>query len=352
MTATPPTIWLLDDGGVSLGGGQLFALRLARNADRPVRLVCPPGSPLWDAAGDLDRVGAAFPAPTPLHAPALALGAARLRRALAGARRPGSVVVSGSIRASLLAGIALAARRDAPPLVHLLHERDSAHRPSVRLALRRAPRVLAIGSQAADAYRAALPRATVDRIDNFLAPGELAALEAIRRPRAGDASKPVVGVLARLIREKGIHALVDELAAVPASWAELIVGGPRQDEAYAASVERGLSAAGLSDRARLIGPVDDVPAFLAGIDVLVVPSTGNENQPTVILEALAAGVPVVVRAPLWSEAFAGLPVVPYARADELAAALGAPPAPADPHVVAERFGPEQVLAAIDAAARR
>jgi glycosyltransferase involved in cell wall biosynthesis len=343
------TIWLLDDGGVSLGGGQLFALRLARNAGRPVRLVCPPGSPLWDAAEDLDRVAARFPAPVPHKAPSLAAAALGLRRALAAARAEEAVVVSGSIRASMLAGIALTARRDAPPLVHLLHERDSAERASVRIALRRSQRVLTVGSKAAEAYRKALPEASVSQIENFLAPDELARLVAIRRPPRG--GPPVLGVLARLIAEKGIDALVDELAAVPDAWAELRVGGPRQDERYAASVERQVAAAGLDDRVRLVGPVGDVPGFLASIDVLVVPSTGNENQPTVILEALAAGVPVVVRSSLWSQAFAGLPVVRYETASELSASLSSAPAPAaDPEVVARRFGVEQVVAAIDAIA--
>ena len=61
-----------------------------------------------------------------------------------------------------------------------------------------------------------------------------------------------------------------------------------------------------------------MPGFLGSIDTLIVPSTGKEAQPTAIIEALAYGVPVVVRAPLYSPDFDGLPVTPYGSAGELA----------------------------------
>ena len=48
-----------------------------------------------------------------------------------------------------------------------------------------------------------------------------------------------------------------------------------------------------------------MPGFLGSIDALVVPSVGKEAQPTAIIEALAYGVPVVVRDPLYSPDFDG-----------------------------------------------
>jgi glycosyltransferase involved in cell wall biosynthesis len=80
---------------------------------------------------------------------------------------------------------------------------------------------------------------------------------------------------------------------MPERWAALRVAGARQDEHYAAEVERRIASSGLGDRVELLGHRDDVVAFLAEIDALVVPSVGNEGQPTVILEALATGVPVI-----------------------------------------------------------
>ncbi|MCW3002652.1 MAG: glycosyl transferase group 1 [Conexibacter sp.] len=331
-------LWVLDDGGIVLGGGQLFALRLARAAGRPVTLACPAGSPLARAAQDagVPWVDVPFPAPHPAQAVALRRAAQRL-----GAVVPrDAVVLSGAVRASLVAGLA---RLGDVPVVHLLHERDSAARVTVRLALRRS-RVLAVGAVAAQTYREALPGARVVQVNNFLSADEVAPLAAQRHARNGGG---IVGVLARLIPEKGIAELVDELGAHPDAWTELHVAGARQDEGYARAVEARIAAAGLGGRIRLLGPVDEVPAFLRAVDTLAVPSIGREAQPTTILEALAAGVPVVCRRPIMSPDFTGLPVTPYETPAELAAAVRAPGAPSPVDEVQRRFGVAQVLAALD-----
>jgi glycosyltransferase involved in cell wall biosynthesis len=333
-------LWMLDDGGLVLGGGQLFALRLARTAGRPVMLACPAGSPLAvaAAAAGLPWTDVPFPAPAPAQALALRRAARRL-----GAVVPReAVVLSGAVRASLVAG--LARLRTDLPVVHLLHERDSAARAAVRLALRRS-RVLAVGAVAAQTYRDALPGARVVQVNNFLAPDELAPLAAVRRARNGGGG--VVGVLARLIPEKGVAELVDELAAQPEAWTQLRVAGARQDEGYARDVEARILRSGLADRVTLLGALHDVPAFLGGLDALAVPSTGREAQPTTILEAVAAAVPVVCRRPIMSPDFLDLPVAAYDTPAELAAALAAPGAPATLPEIERRFGVAQVLAALD-----
>ncbi|MDX6733471.1 MAG: hypothetical protein QOC54_3419, partial [Baekduia sp.] len=156
-----------------------------------------------------------------------------------------------------------------------------------------------------------------------------------------------VGVLARLIPEKGVAELVDELAAQPEAWTQLRVAGARQDEGYARDVEARILRSGLADRVTLLGALHDVPAFLGGLDALAVPSTGREAQPTTILEAVAAAVPVVCRRPIMSPDFLGLPVDPYDTPAELAAALAAPGAPATLLEIERRFGVAQVLAALD-----
>jgi glycosyltransferase involved in cell wall biosynthesis len=238
------------------------------------------------------------------------------------------------------------------PVVHLMHEQDSAARASVRFALRRARGILAVGSASAEAYRAALPHATVGEVNNFLSVPALAALLAVRdraAPRE-PGHPPALGVLARLIPEKGVGRLVAELSEVPEAWSRLTIAGARQDEAYARSVEAEIAGRSLSARVSLDRPTAAVDDFLAGIDVLVVPSTGREGQPTVILEALAAGLPVVVRRPLATREFDRLPVVGYDDPTSLEAALGRAHVRADPEVLVERFGIEQLLAGIDAAA--
>ena len=153
-------------------------------------------------------------------------------------------------------------------------------------------------------------------------------------------------MLARLIADKGIAELVDELSACPRAWARARIAGPAQDAAYAAAVRERIAAAGLGDRIRLEGQLG-ANGFIDAIDVLVVPSTGTEGQPTVALEALARGVPVVLRAAVHSTDYEGLPVAVYRDSGDLGAALqtmAREPAPLDE--IARRFGAGEALAGL------
>jgi glycosyltransferase involved in cell wall biosynthesis len=231
------------------------------------------------------------------------------------------LVVAGSARCQ---AVAVAAGFD-EDLVHLMHERDSAERLSVRLVQRHRGRVLATGAVAAEAYGSA-------SIRNFLLDEDFDRLAAVPEP-PGDGT---LGVLARLIPEKGVLELVESERSAP-----LLVAGDEQDAAYASRVR---AVAG--PNVTLLGRVNDVPSFLAQIDTLVVPSTGHEAQPTVILEALAAGRPVVVRQAIYSHDYDGLPVFPYG--DLRLAVERARDAPVDRERVRERFGAAQALAGLEA----
>ena len=104
---------------------------------------------------------------------------------------------------------------------------------------------------------------------------------------------------------------------------------------------------------RLVGEQPEVAPLLGELDVLVVPSIQGEVQPTVVLEALAAGVPALVRREIYEEAYAELPVSTYATPDGLASALQRPRRSQTPtSELRRRFGPEQAISAIEAAARR
>jgi glycosyltransferase involved in cell wall biosynthesis len=205
---------------------------------------------------------------------------------------------------------------------------------------------VAVGENARQGYEELLGGRTLAAVNNVYDPSTTE-----RRERPAPTGPPVLGVLARLIPMKGVRELVEELAEIRDAWSELRVGGPRQDEAFVAQLEQRIGELGLAERISLVGNVDDVTAFFGEIDVLVVPSTGVEGQPTVIMEALAAGRPVVVRDHVWSSSFDGLPVVPYSDPGELARALeqtGREPPAADE--VERRFGPQQALDGILAAA--
>jgi glycosyltransferase involved in cell wall biosynthesis len=341
----------LDDAPI-FGGAERNVLRLARFVEessrgRSARVICPDTSELARRCGvaGIAVVDARFPA-APHRIPGAVL---QLRRLLADLSDD-SLVVGVTLRSQVYGHAALLALLHAPRVVHFMPEQDSARRLTAKVVLRRYGAVVAVGENTARTYSELAPNVRVRRVDNFLLPEDFAAAAAKRTPRSsGD--PPVVGVLTRLFPGKGVLELVGELADCADAWSQGLVGAGRQVENYAAEVERRIAAAGLQKRVHLLGHVDELAAFFAEIDVLVVPSVGAEGQPTVILEALAYGRPVIVRESVWSSDFDGLPVVAYRDARELREALrGLEPATVAPEELARRFGPGSVIEAIEAAA--
>ncbi len=112
---------------------------------------------------------------------------------------------------------------------------------------------------------------------------------------------PRVGYLARLAPEKGLHILCDAFPLLRErpgmENAELWIAGWRgpQHRQYIANSLSKLEAAGCQDAVRLLGEVDRQGKFdfLQSIDLLTVPTVYREPKGLFVLEALAAGVPVV-----------------------------------------------------------
>jgi glycosyltransferase involved in cell wall biosynthesis len=344
-------LWVVDHAPV-MGGAELFILKLARHAAAGSRarvvVVCPAASELADRcrAAGIEVRAAAMPHFTSAQAARIPAAVLRLARVLRRAP-PGATVVASSAwsQALVAACVPLLSGR---PVVHLLHEQDTAKRRSARIVLARTGLPVAIGANAVATYVAALGGAPVAQINNVLGDAELAAAAVAPRRAPGArreaATRPVVGVLARLIPEKGIVEFVEELSACHHAWHVAHIAGGAQDASYAARVARRISALGLADRIALRGHVGDVAAFLDGLDVLIVPSIGTEGQPTVVLEALARGVDVVVRTDVFSADYSGLPVAAYRDGADLRAALGAlPGTPAPLDELARRFGAGQAL---------
>jgi glycosyltransferase involved in cell wall biosynthesis len=102
---------------------------------------------------------------------------------------------------------------------------------------------------------------------------------------------PVVVSIGRLKPPKDFATLVHALARVAAPYRALVVGdGPERDHVTAA-----VRAEGLADRVELSGTRDDVGDVLAGADLFVL-SSRSEGMPMSVLEAMAAGLPVVATA--------------------------------------------------------
>lgn len=96
-----------------------------------------------------------------------------------------------------------------------------------------------------------------------------------------------------VIARKRHRLLVAALATMPEPRPVLLIAGPlNYDESYVASLRDDIRALGLEDTVRLLGARDDVPRLLGAGDAFAFASL-HEGSPNAVLEALAAGLPVV-----------------------------------------------------------
>lgn len=104
----------------------------------------------------------------------------------------------------------------------------------------------------------------------------------------------IVCFIGNLEAEKGPDVLLDAIAhmapSVPGSLVVIFIGDGQLREHLSATAQR----VGLGANVRFVGrrPHDEIPLWMSAADVLCLPSR-REGCPNVILEALAAGCPVV-----------------------------------------------------------
>ena len=105
---------------------------------------------------------------------------------------------------------------------------------------------------------------------------------------------PVIGWLGRLHPHKDVSTAIRAFARARSGSsalrpAQMLIGGEGRD----LKIARGLiQELGLEDAVELCGPIVDVPSYLRRLDLLVISSI-TEGLPLVLLEAMAAKVPVV-----------------------------------------------------------
>lgn len=150
---------------------------------------------------------------------------------------------------------------------------------------------------------------------------------------------PLIGSIGALSPQKGHDLAIRALAAVPGP-ARLLVLGEGEEEERLRALGR---SAGVAERVTLAGFQPEMPALLPGFDLVVAPSR-HEGLGTAVLEAMAAGLPVVASRvcefpEMLREGEAGL-LVPA----EDAAALG--------RAMAELLGSAERRAELGRAARR
>ncbi|HYW80750.1 MAG TPA: glycosyltransferase family 4 protein, partial [Thermoguttaceae bacterium] len=142
-----------------------------------------------------------------------------------------------------------------------------------------------------------------EKID-VIRPGlNLDGIEPTRSPQP-ESDTRVIGYLARVCHEKGLHQLVEALTllvddpALPA--VRLLAAGylGDADRPYLDTVARQLAERGMSERFEYVGELDRTEkiAFLQSLDVMSVPTVYRESKGLSILEAWANGVPTVLPA--------------------------------------------------------
>ena len=101
-----------------------------------------------------------------------------------------------------------------------------------------------------------------------------------------------LGFIGSINPPKGLHVLVDAFTGQPGNMTLQIYGDPSHFPHYA---ENCFSISRRDPRIRIRGPMrpEHLGTALRDIDALVVPSVWQENTPFVVLEARAAGVPVI-----------------------------------------------------------
>jgi glycosyltransferase involved in cell wall biosynthesis len=247
----------------------------------------------------------------------------RLTRLLRGARPDVLFVNNGGWPgAETCRWVPVAARRaGVPRVVQFVHNMPSAAHWPASLERRIDRRVdAAVDAWVTGAHRAsdALRAAGMTRVHTVhygIPPAPAAA------PATGigyDRGALNVAVVAAFEERKG-HAVLLDAARKLGGRARFALAGDGE------ALERTRAAAADAPTVRFLGRRSDIPAILRASDALVLPSLANECLPYAILEAMAAGLPVV------GTDVAGIPeeiadgetgyVVPPGDADALAAAI-------------------------------
>ncbi|MFB6232000.1 MAG: glycosyltransferase family 4 protein [Salinibacter sp.] len=139
------------------------------------------------------------------------------------------------------------------------------------------------------------PCVDLDRFDPTTLPSPAEARQELGLPHDG----PLIGMVGRLQRWKGMHTLVDAMPQVLAHHPDahaVIVGGTHPGEpGYATDLDHQIAERGLEDRVVRVGFQSDVPRWMTAMDVFV-HASDREPFGIVILEAMALGTPVVAGA--------------------------------------------------------
>ena len=272
----------------STGGSERVAITLANRwaaSGRDVTIYCASEEGLVRSLVSRDV------AVTPLaNRPMSRAGFGRAVARVVGRQAPDVLVGPGNHHIPILAGLAAALPARRPAIVAKLS--NPIRRPGrsrlgqalfeqgLRMRTARFDRVVAMSPLLADEASAVLRRRNVA----CLAEPTLLGPEVARRHRPSG----LVLAIGRLAPQKDFGLALEAFARARCDSRLVILG---EGEDYGALRDRA-NALGLGERVRFLGFVDDVAPWLAAADALLCTSR-FEGYPAALVEALAAGVPVV-----------------------------------------------------------
>lgn len=165
--------------------------------------------------------------------------------------------------------------------------------------------------------------AELDRFDAARLPTPTAMRARLKLP-----SGPLIGIVGRMQRWKGMHTLVEAMPAVLTRFPEahaVIVGGDHAlEEDYSDYLRGRIQALKIADRVILAGLQRNVPEWMQAFDVIV-HASDREPFGIVIVEAMALGKPVIAGAEggpteILSDGIDGL-LCPFEDSERLATAI-------------------------------
>lgn len=297
--ALPPARLLHLHSSFSLGGKEARAVRLMNLMGPRARHTILSAVP--DAMGARDAIDPAIDVEFPVDAPPLhgKPGLARYRD-LARYMQQFDLVLSYNWGAmdGVMAHRVFAPFRDLPPLIHHedgFNEDESVRRNWKRSAFRRlalpTAEALVVPSTlleriAVDEWRA---RRRTILIRNGIDTAAYGAAPSVAIPGLDRrADEVVIGTVAGLRMVKDLPRLVRAVAALPTHIRLAIVGAGPERDAIAAEA----AAVGISDRLVLPGFMAEPARWIGHFDLLAL-SSQSEQAPIAVIEAMAAGLPVV-----------------------------------------------------------
>lgn len=194
--------------------------------------------------------------------------------------------------------------------------------------LRAADRVVVMSQKQKQMFPAGIDRVRVvaNAVPEMPRVLDISHVPSVLRRRRGDGPVPLVGVIGRLSREKGVDVFLDALALLKARGVAargVVVG----EGALRSALEEQARRIGIAGDVEFTGRVEAMLEAYEALDLMVIPSR-SEGLPSALLEALQTGLPVVTTRvgamiEIVDEEPASMRMVPSERPELLAAAIEA-----------------------------